>query len=215
MDVDGAPAGRRGIPPHVAEQLLAGEDDARPAQEVAQQVELRCGQGDVPAGDSDLVARQVDGEVTGAEHLGGRCVPAGAPQHAPEPCHELPRGEGLRDVVVRAELEADDAVHLVVAGRHEEHGRPVATAPQASAHLDAVEHRQPDVEHDGARPQVARRVEGARAVTDDLDAVAGGAQVEPQHVGDGRLVLDDEHEAAAGSGRRSGLVPGSEDTFAA
>ncbi len=27
VDVDGAPAGRRGIPPHVAEQLLAGEDD--------------------------------------------------------------------------------------------------------------------------------------------------------------------------------------------
>src|SRR5262245_32070266 len=45
-----------------------------------------------------------------------------AAQHGAHPGDELPRAEGLRDVVISAELETDDAVDLVVFRRQEDDG---------------------------------------------------------------------------------------------
>ena len=61
-----------------------------------------------------------------ARPLGGPRAP-GAPQHRPEPQHELADAERLRHVVVRAELEADHAVDLL-ALRREHHHRHVPRA---------------------------------------------------------------------------------------
>ena len=52
--------------------------------------------------------------------------PAARAQHRLDPGHQLAGGVGLGHVVVGAELEAEHPVDLVVAGRHQDHRRPVA-----------------------------------------------------------------------------------------
>jgi hypothetical protein len=60
---------------------------------------------------------------------------------------ELADRERLRDVVVRPELEAEDLVELVVAGReHDDRHRALGTEPLA--HLEPVELGQHQIEHD-------------------------------------------------------------------
>ena len=73
---------------------------------------------------------------------------------------ELADREGLRDVVVGAELEPDHLVELVVAGRQHD-DRHGALGAQALAHLEPVEARQHDVEHDevdGLRVEALERL---------------------------------------------------------
>ena len=78
----------------------------------------------------------------------GSCRGAGrAAQQRPHAAAELADRERLRDVVVRAELEPEHLVELVVAGgQHDDRHR--ALRAQALADLEAVEPRQHDVEHD-------------------------------------------------------------------
>ena len=122
--------------------------------------------------------------------------PAARRNTALDPGDQLTRAERLGHVVVGTQLEADDPVHLVVAGGHEQHGGPVAGRAHPAAHLDAVQPGQADVEDDGDGVQPADRVERACAVALDVHPESLPAQVEPDEVGDGPIVLDDEDEAA-------------------
>ena len=77
-----------------------------------------------------------------------------------------------------------------------------------AADLDAVQPGQADVEDDGDGVQPADCVERVCAVALDVHPEALPAQVEPDEVGDGPIVLDDEDEAArfgVGSGHGSCL----------
>ena len=78
-------------------------------------------------------------------------VAVGAPEQRLDPAHQLAQPERLRQVVVRAELEADDLVDLVVAGGQDQHRRLRAGGPEAAEDLEAVDAGQPDVEHDEVR----------------------------------------------------------------
>ena len=72
---------------------------------------------------------------------------ARAAQQRADPRAELADRERLRDVVVRAELEPEHLVELVVArGEHDDRHR--ARRPQPLADLEPVEPRQHQVEHD-------------------------------------------------------------------
>ena len=71
----------------------------------------------------------------------------GAAQDGPHAAPELPDQERLRDVVVRAELEPEHLVELVVAGR-EHDDRHGALGTKSLADLETVDLRQHDVEHD-------------------------------------------------------------------
>ena len=50
-----------------------------------------------------------------------------APEHRAHPGHQLARREGLGQVVVAAELEPDDAVHLLPLGGEEDEGQALLT----------------------------------------------------------------------------------------
>ena len=54
------------------------------------------------------------------------------------PGQELRHGEGLGEVVVRAQLQAHHAVHHLAAGREHEDGGRDAALPQVAAHVEAV-----------------------------------------------------------------------------
>ena len=65
--------------------------------------------------------------------------------------HQLAQPERLGQVVVGAELEADDLVDLVVAGGQDEDGHLRAGRAEPAEDLEAVHARQAHVEHDEVR----------------------------------------------------------------
>ena len=101
---------------------------------------------------------------------GGR---GGAPQDGADPRDHLASAERLDDVVVGAELEADDAVGLLPA-RREDDDRHARRRPQLAADVEPGAVRQPDVEQDEIgphRPALRERV-GDRVRDLGVEAVA-------------------------------------------
>ena len=116
------------------------------------------------AGDLGLVAAVVDAPHLGAVEVdpdvaesvalercrrrGGRRLGAASPQQRLDPCQEFQRLEGLREVVVGAQLQAEDAVDEFVAGSEHENRRRRAALAQIATDVEAVLARQVDVEQD-------------------------------------------------------------------
>ena len=123
----------------------------------------------------------------------GRCLAsAQARLHAG---HQLAGPEGLGDVVLGAQGEADDLVGLLVLRREEDDGN-VPHLAHATAQLEAVDARHHDI-HDG---QVERRA--GEHVQGRLSAVAGqrvhalGHEQVDNQIGDGLLVVHHQYVSA-------------------
>ena len=108
-----------------------------------------------------------------------------------QPRDELARLERLRQVVVRAELQPDDAVGgLPAGGQHDD--RHVAALANAPADGEAVHLRQHDVEDDGVEvPALERGEPGARRRRRD-DAEREAFAVLGQHLAEAFVVVDQE-----------------------
>ena len=115
----------------------------------------------------------------------------GAAQRGPDPAAELAHAERLGDVVVGAELEAEDLVDLLgLGGEHDDrHG---AARAQAPADLEAVELGHHHVEHDEVEGLLAEARERLAAVGRLHDLVAVLAQREGQQGLDRLLVVDEQ-----------------------
>ena len=91
----------------------------------------------------------------------GRRAPRRAAHQRAHPRHELVRAERLRQVVVGADLEADDAVGLLGTGReHDDRNRRrlVRSAADETADLEAVDVRQHEIQdHQIGRPRADGR----------------------------------------------------------
>src|SRR5436190_3342597 len=102
------------------EQLVAAEHSARVGREGVEEAVLAGGKrdGDIVLADQlALAALQEPGaEAVGVGVRGAHAGLAGAAQHRLHPGEQLARGEGLGDVIVRADLQADHAVHLLRLG---------------------------------------------------------------------------------------------------
>ena len=133
--------------------------------------------------------------------LGSRLV--AAPQPGPHAGDELLRLERLDDVVVGAGLEPDDDVDGVGAGRQHDDGH-AALGADPPAHLHAVEPRKHDVEEHEVGPRLAERGDRLGAVGHMRDLEALVAQHDPQHLGEGEIVVDDQYPTLHGT-----LLPGS------
>ena len=107
---------------------------------------------------------------------------------------ELARRERLRDVVVRAELEAQHAVDLARPRREDEDREiGVGAAPHAAAHLHAVDRaRQPDVEDHEHGLLVADELESPLAVGGLDHTEPCVTEIEIEQIGDVRIVFDDD-----------------------
>ena len=117
MNVDQAGIGRVLVAPHLAEQLLAGEDLPRRASQSDQQLELQRSQGDDRVAALDLVTGDVDVEVTGAHVLGRPGV--GTAQTGRDAGQQLLGLEGLGHVVVSPGLQTgNDVLGVGPRGQH-------------------------------------------------------------------------------------------------
>ena len=117
-------------------------------------------------------------------------------QHALDAGEQLARIEGLGDVVVGADLEADDAVDDVARGRDHDDADVVALAQEARQR-QAVLAGHADVEQDEVG-QIALDLGAHRgAAVGGANVVAVAAQVLHQHRPNARVVVDDEKASAA------------------
>ena len=87
---------------------LPGDGSSSPYQQDLQQCEFARRQSQAFSGDVDLPARYVETQRTVSQDW--REYGMGATQRRPHSCHELPRIERLCKIVVRAGVEAADAV---------------------------------------------------------------------------------------------------------
>ena len=121
----------------------------------------------------------------------GRPAAAGAAQHRAHPQGQFPRAERLGHVVVRAGLEADQAVGLVAqGGQHHDRDRPAGAQP--AAHLQAVHAGQHQVEDDQVGRLLGDPAQRLVPVVHALDRMAVADEVPADDVGDGGIVVHDE-----------------------
>ena len=143
-----------------AEQLFARHDTTRILAECQKDVELGRRHGDVHPVRIDQLPEDGIDLPTGKSHrrwLLGFVRPIGcASEEALYARHEFPRMKGLGNVVVRAKLDADDAVDFIAEGREHDngHGR---RGPQPAADTEPVLSRQHGVEHDQVKSLLPER----------------------------------------------------------
>ncbi len=171
----------------------------------------------LPPGRVDLDAAQLDHR---GSHRG--LGDPGASKNGPDPGHQLAGGEGLGDVVVGTELEAQDPIHLVVPGTEDQHrGGPAArrsaprlavrgglTVAKPTTDVEPVEiPRQPDVHHDqlGVLPLHERQPSLPVVRLQDSESIA--AQVHGHQVGDVMVILD-HHQGLFAGHHTTSLPPG-------
>jgi hypothetical protein len=114
-----------------------------------------------------------------------------AAEHGADTGEELARVHGLRQVVVRPELEADDAVRLVALRGEHEH-RDGALLAEPAEHVETVETRHHHVEDDDVHAALRERGETAPAVGGVGEDDVMGREVRAQQVRELAVVVDEE-----------------------
>ena len=199
MHVDGARVAGERVAPDALEQLVARQHEPAVVEQLPEQVELLRRELDLLAVDLHLAPAGVDLELAVGylARLQLAALGDAAAQDRLDARDELARVERLRQVVVGADLEPDDLVHVFVA-RGEHQDRDVRALAHALADLDPVEIREHQVEDDQVRTLARERVESLLARPNRADAVAGVLQVERDERGDRGLVLDHQHALSLG-----------------
>src|SRR5579864_1060584 len=160
------------------------------ARERLQHPKLRRREVNRPPGQGDLMAAQVDDHLAEPEDF--RRLVAAAPQDGPDTGHHLARAERLSDVVVGAELKAQEFVRLLVARRQHDDRRagPLANPP---ADLAAVELRQHEIQDHQVRAHALVLPERRLPVRGQRDAEAIALEIGAQQLDDLRFVVYNEH----------------------
>jgi hypothetical protein len=144
-------------------------------QQVLQQHEFLRRQLDLAAFVQHRVAAEIHDQRTKRQRRSGRLRALRATHQRANPRHQFVGAERLRDVVVGADLETDDAVALLGArGQHDDRNRGGRlVGAQRPAHLETAEAGQHHIEDD----QVSRAAACARqrlvASLGDVRAPAG------------------------------------------
>ena len=138
------------VPPDAAHELVAPEDATRVAREEPEKVELLRREPHLDARLPDVPCRRVELDIAEGETLGRCLAGACAPRTVRTRAASSRGGERLRHVVVRAELEPDDAIGLLTARGQHDHGQ-LRVRADPPAELQAVRARQHDVEDDEVR----------------------------------------------------------------
>ena len=193
MHVDRARVAKDGAAPEHLEQHSAAVDTAGMGRKRPQELELDVGQRDRAGAYLHQTAAEVDPQPVRHDDVADPCRARdrGATKQRSHAAPELTDRERLRDVVVRAELEPEDLVQLVVAGgEHDDRHR--ALAAQAPAHLESVELRQHHVEDDEVERLGREPLERLLSVARGHDAKPLAFERIREELLDGVLVVDEE-----------------------
>src|SRR5213596_225612 len=140
MGIHRARRGKPLVAPHLVEQPLAGDDFTPVLDQEHQEVELLPRHPDLTPRLEHLPAAEVDPRVAERELL--ELLPRSrTAQHRPHAGEQLAQREGLCDVIVGAQLEPEDAVHLGAARRQHDHGHVDTAAAELPADVPAAHPR--------------------------------------------------------------------------
>src|SRR5581483_4259385 len=172
VNVDGSLVALEFEPPHALQQDRPRERDAGVACELQQQRELTRLERDAGAVDARFARGFVDFQAaeTQRRRKGDRARSRAAREGFDARDH-LARRERLDDVVVGADLQADDAIDFLRSRRQDENGKLDVLSPQRADDVEPVDHRQTEIEQQQVRA-VARRAQSR-------GSVAGGVAAEP------------------------------------
>ena len=135
------------------QQLCAGEGTARLARQDRQQIELRRRQLDCYAAAPYRTALQVDHQITHAQQRRRLARPFGPAQHGAHARDQFARAEGLGDIIIGAELQADQPIGFLDARREHNDRQRVGrrVGAQRARHVEPIHPGQHQVQHQQAR----------------------------------------------------------------
>src|SRR3954471_6870100 len=177
------------------QQLRARVDPPWARGEVSQDLELRRRQADPAVAALDAPPLEVDEQVAVPDDAAAdsvREVAVRATEERLDPTHQLAQTERLRQVVIRAELETDDLVDLIVTRRQDEDRHLGPRGAQPAEDLEAVHPGQADVEDHEVGRLARRDLEALLARAGDGDLVAFLLKGVLDATRDGMFVFDDE-----------------------
>ena len=135
---------------------------------------------------------QVDFDIAQLQCIRRLVVPLKSSQQCSHPGEQFLGAERLNQIIVRAGVEAGDAVLDLPLGGEHEHGHGVGEAAQLGTQRKAIEFRHHDVEQDEVGFFVERALQAALAVHRRQHPIAlGGEEVGQRHA-HGRFVFDDQ-----------------------
>jgi hypothetical protein len=111
--------------------------------------------------------------------------------HRADARQQLARVERLGQVIVGADLEADDAVDILALGRQHDDGRKPRLPAQAPRHRQAVLARHHPVQHQEIRQAPGQQTIECRRVFGRLDRIALAGQVFGDQLADAGIVVGD------------------------
>ena len=189
MAVDGAVGHHPVVGVDHVHQLVAGPDAPGLAGQRRQQLEFDRGERHPGAVVDRLETVPVQGQAALGRGLGGV---TGAAQHRLDPRHHFPGAERLADVVVGADLQAQQAVHLFHAGGDHQNRHLGETADRL-AHFHAVAVGQHQVQQHRVEITVAHALFGVGGAAGLLRLEMAVAQIVRQQLRQPGLILDDQN----------------------
>jgi hypothetical protein len=179
---------------------VRGKHPSRVEHEQLEQLVLGAGQLHHALADPRRV-REQQVRVAQRVALGSGDVPA---HDRPQPRLQLAYVVGLHEIVVGPDLESLNAVLDRVAGGQHQDRRAVALAPQPPAHLEAVYHREPEVQDDRVGHDSLGLQEAQLAVLRQVDVPAGEQERPPDRRPNRIAVFDHQrpHRTATLTGSR-------------
>ena len=183
--------------PDLLDELRAGEGHRGPLGQGHQQIPFGRCQRNWFSLQVDLLPERVDLKIAeypwGRRSAGVAGVPAPwATQDRLHACHQLAHAEGFGDVVIGAHGQADQGVHLVRSGGHDD-DVAVAEGADLAADLDAVQSGQSQVEDHHVWGLLSCCFDSGDAVVLDCGLVPAAGEIGGDHLCQRLLVLDDEH----------------------
>ena len=170
-----------GEPGEIRVGNLTAKRDFSDVRDIARAYRMILDQADLQLGQAD------DGGILLAGLL------AEAAQHRLDAGQHLAGAEGLYDVIVRAQLQAQDAVDLLaLGGEHDD--RQAAGLADGAADVDARHAGHHQVQHHHVRMEALHHLQGLLAVVGALVLIALGAQVQPQRLVHHRIVVGDQNK---------------------
>ncbi len=192
-DLSGIPESEAKVYRLISNKLHARVDASRIARQRRQQFELRRREIDLLALDKHLVTRDINHEVTKVKNLELRLgLGVGTTQQGAHAGDELARREGLDEVVICPQFEADDAIlDLALGGEHDDgHVRGLANR---AAHTLARELGKHEVQHDEVKAVLLELLQRALPITHPTHDVAFALEIRRHCVANRLFVLNQEN----------------------
>src|SRR5215204_6105842 len=203
VHVDAAVEDRQLAPEHRAHEVFALDDESGRAQELDENLVLDVRQLRRLAAAPDLTRPRIDLHVADANARGCACLgrlsggfgPRGAraAEDGLNAGDQLARVEGFGKIVVGADLQSDNAVNIVAAGREHHDVYVRAFGSESAQHLEAVHARHHHVQHDERVLARKRAFEPRGAPVRDLNPITLFAEQLSDQLTQLSVVVNNKH----------------------